>query len=445
MTKMKRPSVSSVTGSVSRISSGRISVLMRPSASAAISAALKESTFTHGKTYGSASSASALTSQTSRRRMREVSARWPALARGAGAIGFEGREERRVDGRGHARGARPSAPPRRQATAPRAGCPRRGRSASTTSFPREGRPRTSSAGRRNRRRARCPWRGRPPTPRVSPPRASRGGRDRRAATPIGCRATLVKPENAARNANFSHSARRMSAESSASMPAPLHAASSASAADCCAGMHRAETQPRHRSGMHDDAGLADRRRDVRDAAHHALGADDRADPLDALDAVLERDDDAALRDERPYRGRRAFRIPELDREQDDVGRREARRIVGDGGSRERGVAERALDGRARARASRRDAGRARRTRRRAPPARAARRSIRRRRRRPSPRCASCLPPSPPVNSDTSAACTGPPRARRCSAPASPTAASASRPASTSCSRATFSSRCFGST
>ena len=38
MTKMKRPSVSSVTGSVSSTSSGRISVLMRPSTSAAISA-----------------------------------------------------------------------------------------------------------------------------------------------------------------------------------------------------------------------------------------------------------------------------------------------------------------------------------------------------------------------------------------------------------------------
>ena len=64
MTKMKRPSVSSVAGSVSRIRSGRISVLMRPSASAAISAAMNVSTLTHGKTYGSASSASALMSQT---------------------------------------------------------------------------------------------------------------------------------------------------------------------------------------------------------------------------------------------------------------------------------------------------------------------------------------------------------------------------------------------
>ncbi len=51
MTKMKSPSVSSVAGSVRRISSGRISVLMRPSASAAISAVPNESTFTHGKTY----------------------------------------------------------------------------------------------------------------------------------------------------------------------------------------------------------------------------------------------------------------------------------------------------------------------------------------------------------------------------------------------------------
>ena len=45
MTKMKRPSVSSVAGSVSRMRSGRISVLMSPSASAAISAAVNVSTF----------------------------------------------------------------------------------------------------------------------------------------------------------------------------------------------------------------------------------------------------------------------------------------------------------------------------------------------------------------------------------------------------------------
>ncbi len=51
MTKMKSPSVSSVTGSVNSTSSGRISVLMSPSTSAAISAVVKVSTLTHGNTY----------------------------------------------------------------------------------------------------------------------------------------------------------------------------------------------------------------------------------------------------------------------------------------------------------------------------------------------------------------------------------------------------------
>ena len=43
MTKMKSPSVNIVTGSVNRISNGRINVLMRPSTSATISAVVKES------------------------------------------------------------------------------------------------------------------------------------------------------------------------------------------------------------------------------------------------------------------------------------------------------------------------------------------------------------------------------------------------------------------
>ncbi len=48
MTKMKSPSVNSVAGSVSSISSGRINVLIRPRTSAAISAAPNESTVIDG-------------------------------------------------------------------------------------------------------------------------------------------------------------------------------------------------------------------------------------------------------------------------------------------------------------------------------------------------------------------------------------------------------------
>ena len=66
---MNRPSVSTVTGSVSSSSTGRISVLMRPSTSAATSAVPKELTWMEVKMYGSANSAAALTSQTSSRRI----------------------------------------------------------------------------------------------------------------------------------------------------------------------------------------------------------------------------------------------------------------------------------------------------------------------------------------------------------------------------------------
>ena len=48
-------------------------------------------------------------------------------------------------------------------------------------------------------------------------------------------ATLVTPENGARKPNFSHSARRMSARSSASIPAAWHAEWSASDAERCDG------------------------------------------------------------------------------------------------------------------------------------------------------------------------------------------------------------------
>ena len=52
-------------------------------------------------------------------------------------------------------------------------------------------------------------------------------------TPIGCRVAPVTPEKAARNANFSHITRRMSAASSASMPALVQAARKACATSPC--------------------------------------------------------------------------------------------------------------------------------------------------------------------------------------------------------------------
>ena len=60
ITKMNRPSVRIVAGSVSRMRIGRISALMRPSTSAATIALVKLATWIPENTYGSASSATAL-------------------------------------------------------------------------------------------------------------------------------------------------------------------------------------------------------------------------------------------------------------------------------------------------------------------------------------------------------------------------------------------------
>jgi len=68
-TKMNSPSVRSVTGSVSRISSGRTKVLTRPSNKAAMRAAGIESTVIEDMRNGSASSAAALISHTNKSRI----------------------------------------------------------------------------------------------------------------------------------------------------------------------------------------------------------------------------------------------------------------------------------------------------------------------------------------------------------------------------------------
>src|SRR4029450_13018151 len=93
ITKMKRPRVKSVTGSVRMTRTGRISVLMSPSTSAAINADVKEPTLTHGNTYGSRNKAAALISHTSRSRSM-----LPPLSRTSHAIGLHSGVERRVDG-----------------------------------------------------------------------------------------------------------------------------------------------------------------------------------------------------------------------------------------------------------------------------------------------------------------------------------------------------------
>src|SRR6478672_6575145 len=65
MTRMKRPSVSTVTGSVSRIRTGRMNAFTSPRISAAMSALLKSAIVIDGMRYATAISASVLRSHTS--------------------------------------------------------------------------------------------------------------------------------------------------------------------------------------------------------------------------------------------------------------------------------------------------------------------------------------------------------------------------------------------
>src|SRR5258708_4276159 len=83
ITKMNRPSVRIVAGSVSRIRIGRITVLTRPSTSAATSAEAKVATLTPGSRYATATSATVLISQTTSRRSKGLfpEPRWQRQAR----------------------------------------------------------------------------------------------------------------------------------------------------------------------------------------------------------------------------------------------------------------------------------------------------------------------------------------------------------------------------
>jgi hypothetical protein len=127
--------------------------------------------------------------------------------------------------------------------APRAGCPRRDRFASTISFRRE--PvgkfhllRDKIVGKRDVEHARE----RPHLANRRLQRRARVGIAR--TTPRGCRQTLVIPETP-RGTRTSPIARRMSADSSASMPAPWQAASSFSATLRC----EAITGPKRRRAI----------------------------------------------------------------------------------------------------------------------------------------------------------------------------------------------------
>ncbi len=108
----------------------------------------------------------------------------------------------------------------------------------------------------------------------------------------------------------------------------------------------ADAKPRHRADMRDDARCANRGRDVCDAAEHVPGAQHAREHLMTVDSVLERNHDAAPRDQRRDLRGRLLDVPQLDAEHHDIDRRERRRIVGGDDPRQHDVAARAFDAQA---------------------------------------------------------------------------------------------------
>jgi hypothetical protein len=110
-----------------------------------------------------------------------------------------------------------------------------------------------------------------------------------------------------------------------------------------AAVERADDEPRHRAGVRDDARLADRGRDVRDAAQHMRRSNHPSDDVGRVDPVLERNDDSAARDERRDLQRRRLDVPQLHAQHDDVARRDARDVAGKCRVADRRGAESAFD------------------------------------------------------------------------------------------------------
>jgi hypothetical protein len=100
------------------------------------------------------------------------------------------------------------------------------------------------------------------------------------------------------------------------------------------------------ASVFDDARLLDHRRDIGDAADRLVGAEDRGDPLDAIDAVLQGDDAGVRPDQRFGQFRRLLGVPQLDREHHHIDRANRLRIVGDVHLGQMQVAVHALDGEA---------------------------------------------------------------------------------------------------
>ena len=167
-----------------------------------------------------------------------------------------------------------------------------------------------TAARRSRRRARRPARA--PTRHVSriAARTSRAGRDPRARRRAAAARGASRRTARARNTNFSHSALPdVGARSRSRCPPPCTPPRTPRACGARPRVERAEVQPRHRAGVRDHARARDRRGDVGDAAQHLVVAEHALQRRRAVDAVLERDDDAAAGQQRRELPARAARCP----------------------------------------------------------------------------------------------------------------------------------------
>ena len=85
----------------------------------------------------------------------------------------------------------------------------------------------------------------------------------------------------------------------------------------------------HCAGVADHAGACDGRDDISRPANRGVISKDRGQPLDAVDAVLQRDHTGVGADQRARLLARRLGIPQLDGEQHHVDRSDLLRVIGD--------------------------------------------------------------------------------------------------------------------
>src|SRR6187402_2409638 len=95
--------------------------------------------------------------------------------------------------------------------------------------------------------------------------------------------------------------------------------------------------------MADDARRRDDGADVSGAADDMVAADRRSHPVDAFNAVLNRNDDGGWTKERAKLLNRGIDVVELDREEDEIDRADRGRVVGRLHARQGQIVAKALD------------------------------------------------------------------------------------------------------